>query len=116
MHAANRIYEFIFESFDRITPDADEALIHVLLQTQANDKLRYSDKCRLFLILIQRLSIYCKTSQFDKLTAMIQPILTDELKFSFLQMSLYYLVSNMAPQSLQSSIRNTFAQAMQEMS
>ncbi len=52
MHAANRIYEFIFESFDRITPDADEALIHVLLQTQANDKLRYSDKCRLFLILI----------------------------------------------------------------
>ncbi len=71
MHAANRIYEFIFESFDRITPEADEALIHVLLQTQANDKLRYSDKCRLFLILIQRLSIYCKTSQFDKLTAMI---------------------------------------------
>jgi hypothetical protein len=30
-HAANRIYEFIFESFDRITPEADESLIHVLL-------------------------------------------------------------------------------------
>ena len=47
---------------------------------------------------------------------MIQPILTDDLKQSFLQLSLYYLVFNMAPQSLESSLRDTFALGVQEMS
>jgi hypothetical protein len=47
---------------------------------------------------------------------MISPILTEELKQSFLQLSLYYLVFNMSPQSLQSSLRDTFALGVQEMS
>lgn len=51
-HAAERIYQFIFESFDRIPEAIDQQLFHVLLLTQANEKLRYTDKCRLFLILI----------------------------------------------------------------
>ena len=55
-HAANRIYEFIFESFDRIPEESDQSVIHVILHTISNDDLRYSDKCRLFLILLQKLS------------------------------------------------------------
>jgi len=44
-HTANRIYEFLFESFDRIPESVDQSLFHVLLLTQANEKLRYTDKC-----------------------------------------------------------------------
>jgi hypothetical protein len=36
---------------------------------------------------------------------MLQPILTEELKNIFLQMTLYYIVNNIAPESLQNSQR-----------
>lgn len=38
---------------------------------------------------------------------MLSPILTEELKVSFLQMSLYYILLNIAPESLQPVIKET---------
>jgi hypothetical protein len=60
--------------------------------TQANNDLPFAEKCRLFLLLAHRIMVYCKVTKLDTLVKLIEPIFTEELRLSFLQMSLYYLL------------------------
>ena len=46
------------------------------------------------------MSEYSKKGLLEKLSTMLQPILTEELKNSFLQISLYYIMTNFASESL----------------
>ncbi|CDW80673.1 proteasome-associated protein ecm29 homolog [Stylonychia lemnae] len=112
-HAQTRIFEFIFESYSRIPQTQDESFIMILLQTIANDDVRFLQKTKLIILLVHRFLGYLKALQMDKLALLVKSLLSDELKNSFLQMCLYFLINTIHPTSLQPSLRDSFEESIE---
>eukprot|EP00347_Sterkiella_histriomuscorum_P023653 403333856 len=114
-HAIDRIFEFIFESYNRIPSDIDQQLLHVLLQCVENENVKFQVKAKIYLFLLHRMIKYLKAGEVDKLCQVIQPIFTEPLKLAFLQFSLYYLVNRISPQSIQPILSQSFVTSLAEL-
>jgi hypothetical protein len=124
-HVWSRVTQFLLESFDRIPASLDQSLFNSLLLTLSNEDLPYNEKCHFFLLLIQRLnSSYGKplpsptqgggagaTSNLDTAATLIEPIFLDDVRQSFLQMALYYMIYHLPMQVIQPSLILSFQEA-----